>query len=302
MSTSVHADLSRQRSFCLPAFVATFGLAAIFLTAYSTKGCAGAMSLPGQLDVSATGAATYNIPIALPPGAAGMTPTLSLDYSSQRTNGLLGVGWSLAGLSSIARCPQTLAQDGVVGGVNYDANDRFCLDGRRLVAINGTYGADGAEYRTEVDTFSKIISHGTAGSGPAWFEVHTKSGQIMEFGNTADSQILAQGKPSARTWALDKLSDTKTNYFTVSYTNDSTNGQFYPIEIDYAGNTAAGVSPRNKVQFVYAARPDVIPLYRAGSLMQTTVRLTDVKAYVGTALVSDYQLAYGQSGPPIAVA
>jgi hypothetical protein len=53
-----------------------------------------------------------------------------------------------------------LAQDGVRGSINYDANDRFCLDGQRLVAISGTYGADGTEYRTEIESFSKVISRG----------------------------------------------------------------------------------------------------------------------------------------------
>jgi hypothetical protein len=53
------------------------------------------MVLPGSFSVGATGAASYNIPIALPPGAAGMAPSLSLGYSSQGSNGLLGIGWSL---------------------------------------------------------------------------------------------------------------------------------------------------------------------------------------------------------------
>jgi Salmonella virulence plasmid 65kDa B protein len=135
------------------------------------------MSLAGQFAVNQTGAATYTIPIALPPGTAGVAPSLSLEYNSQGTNGLLGMGWTLGGLPSIGRCPRTMAQDGAVGGVNFDANDRFCMDGQRLVVVSGTYGADGAVYRTEVDTFSKIISHGTAGNGPAGFEVHTKSGR-----------------------------------------------------------------------------------------------------------------------------
>ena len=48
------------------------------------------MSLTGQLAVSPVGGATYNIPIAIPPGSGGMTPSLGLSYSSQRVNGLLG--------------------------------------------------------------------------------------------------------------------------------------------------------------------------------------------------------------------
>jgi hypothetical protein len=33
-------------------------------------------------------------------------------------------------------CSKTIAIDGVKGGVNYDDNDRYCLDGQRLIAIS----------------------------------------------------------------------------------------------------------------------------------------------------------------------
>lgn len=222
-------------------------------------------------------------------------PSLSLDYNSQGGNGILGIGWSLGGLPSIGRCPRTLVQDGVAGAVNYDANDRFCMEGQRLIVINnGTYGADGAEYRTEIESFSRIISHGVAGTGPAWFEVHTRSGQIMQFGNTTDSRVLAQGKTTARNWALNQLADTKSNYLTVTYTADTANGQVYPAHIDYTGNATANLAPYNSVQFVYAARPDIVPAYQAGSLLQLTSRLTDIKTYAGAALVSDYKFTYQQ--------
>lgn len=284
----------RQRVF---AYVskAVFALSAFHLALLPTGASSGTMALQGQFTVGQSGAGTYSIPIAVPPGTAGMAPTLSLQYSSQDGDGLLGMGWTLAGLPSIARCPRTLAQDGVVGSVNYDANDRFCLDGQRLVAFNGVYGADGTEYRTEIDAFSKVISHGAAGSGPAWFEVHTKSGQVMEFGRTTDSLILAQGKTTARLWAVNKVSDVKTNYFAVTYINDTINGQYYLSRIDYTGNVTASVGAYNSVQFVYAAKPDITPRYQAGSLSQTTVRLTDVKTYAGASLTTDYQLAYDRS-------
>ena len=135
-------------------------LAALLITPAQEAVAAGsppAMITPGQFNVSANGAATYSIPIAVPPGTAGMVPALSLDYSSQQSNGIVGIGWSLSGLPSISRCPRTLAQDSVHGSVNYDSNDRFCLDGQRLILTSGTYGADGSQYRIEIESYSKML-------------------------------------------------------------------------------------------------------------------------------------------------
>ncbi len=209
---------------------------------------------PGSFQTSPSGAATYTIPIQVPPGVAGMEPKLALTYNSQGGNGLLGMGWSLSGLSAITRCPQTVAQDGpqggFVGGVNYNERDRCCLDGQRLVLVAGaSYGADGAEYRTERESFTKIISYGAPGSGstyvgPNFFRVWTKAGQIMEYGNSADSRIEASGKSVARVWALNKISDTKGNYLTVTYAEDNPNGDFYPTRIDYNYTPRANNSSR----------------------------------------------------------
>jgi Salmonella virulence plasmid 65kDa B protein/Insecticide toxin TcdB middle/N-terminal region/FG-GAP-like repeat/Phage tail fibre adhesin Gp38 len=285
----------RGSGFFMPSIAMALNVAVFLFVLHASPAVAQMMALPGKPAVDANGGAGYSIPISVPSGTAGLAPTLSFQYNNQSGNGLLGMGWSLGGLPAVSRCPRTIAQDGLAGGTNYDVNDRFCLDGQRLMAINnGTYGADGTEYRTEIESFSRVISHGTAGTGPAWFEVHTKSGQIMEFGNTTDSHVLVQGRTdgTARSWAVNKVSDTKGNYFAVTYTPDTPHGQTYPARIDYTGNAAASLQPYNSVQFLYAPRPDTTQLYHAGSLIQTMLRLTDVQTYTGANLVADYRLAY----------
>jgi hypothetical protein len=251
---------------------------------------------PGQFAVNESGAATYRIPIQVPPGVAGMEPKLELVYNSQGGNGLLGMGWSLSGLSAISRCPRTMTVDGVRGGVNFDMNDRYCLDAQRLVLVSGTYGTAGSEYRTELDSFSKIVASGTAGNGVAFFTVQTKAGLTMEYGNTADSRVEAQGKTSVRVWALNKISDVKGNFMTFSYVEDNANGGHYPSRIDYTGNAGASpvLAPTASVRFVPSAiaRLDVLTAYQGGSVIRTSVRIGGIQAYVGTTLVKDYRVGY----------
>jgi len=254
-------------------------------------------TMPGQFAVNESGAATYRIPIQVPPGVAGMEPKLELAYNSQGGNGLLGMGWSLSGLSAIGRCPRTMAQDGVRGSVNFDMNDRYCLDGQRLVLVSGSYGVTGSEYRTELDSFSKIVASGTAGNGVASFTVQTKAGLTMEYGNTADSRIELQGKPTARLWAVNRISDVKTNFMTFSYTEDNANGDFYPSRIDYSGNAATGQAASNSVQFGYETRPDIVRMFLGGSVIASQKRLVNAQTYIGATLAANYRVNYG---PPSA--
>ena len=64
-----------------------------------------------------------------PAGRGAVTPQLSLSYSSQAGNGLLGVGWSLGGLSTISWCGRTIAQDGYTDGGHFDGQGRRELTG-----------------------------------------------------------------------------------------------------------------------------------------------------------------------------
>jgi hypothetical protein len=248
---------------------------------------------PNQLSVSEGGSANYRIPIQVPPGVAGMEPKLELAYNSQGGNGLLGMGWNLGGLSAISRCPRTMAQDGVRGGIKFDMNDRYCMDGQRLILVSGTYGAAGSEYRTELDSFSKIVASGTAGNGVASFTVQTKAGLTTEYGNTADSRVEAQGKTSVRLWAVNKISDVKTNFMSFSYYESADSSVHALASISYGGNTAAAAPAKFSVTFEYdIARLDKSQSYMQGSRVQLDRRMTAIKTYSNASLVKTYALEY----------
>src|SRR5262245_14673396 len=71
----------------------------------------------GDFNVSQAGTAQYRIPIWTPAGAGGMRPELAITYSHVRENGLLGMGFEVAGFSAITRCSKTIAQDTANGAV-----------------------------------------------------------------------------------------------------------------------------------------------------------------------------------------
>jgi RHS repeat-associated protein len=253
-------------------------------------------NLSGQFQVSPSGAASYSVPIGIPAGTAGIAPKLSLEFNSQAGNGLVGMGWSLSGLSAIHRCPKTHAQNGVVRGIDYSANDQFCLDGQRLVSIDGIYGEDGTEYRTEIDGFSKIISYANAGTGPAWFRVWTKSGEILDYGvmsytheGGGDARIEAQGRSdgAVAVWALGRVEDTVGNYYTIEYNHTVSTGEYLPSRIDYTAHESEGQAPYHVITFAYETRPDSASGYSAGSKTTQSKRLAIINTDVG-----EYRLTY----------
>ncbi len=243
--------------------------------------------IPGEFSVSPSGAAVYRIPIEVPPGVAGMQPQLALSYNSQSGNGIMGVGWSIEGLSAIGRCPKTLATDGVRGAVRLNTEDRFCLDGQRLINVAGAYGAAGSEYRTELESFSRITAHGSAGgsaaNGPERFTVQTKAGLTLEYGATADSRIEAQGKVVVRLWALNRMTDASGNAIDFTYVEDQAGGQYLIDTVSYAG--------RN-VKFHYEDRPDRFVGYQSGSKVSQTRRLKAVETRAGGIVLRRAEVGY----------
>ncbi len=249
----------------------------------------------GTHDVNADGSAAYHITIAAPEGIAGMQPNIGLDYNSNAGNGHMGIGWSVSGLSSIQRCSTDHDLGGTPDAVDFDNNDQFCLDGMPLVAISGVYGANGTEYRTRMESFSKIVSYGTAGScvrngvnvpGPQKFKVWSSNGQIFEYGYTANSRVEAVGCSDVVTWAINKQQDRFNNQVNYSYTEN--NGEHSINRIDYNGGNSA-------IQFTYAGRQHNHTSYYAGAPIKLTTLLQNITVFEGTQALREYVLTYDDS-------
>jgi hypothetical protein len=178
------------------------------------------------------------------------------------------MGFRVAGLSSIARCPSNVAQDGFIRAVRDDASDKLCLDGKRLVPVGEDNGS--VEYRTFPDTFVRVLalSHKGWGSkkGPHHFEVYERSGRISEYGDSDDSQVRGAGGV-VRAWAISKTSDRRGNYLAYTYRNDpdptgsGATIEQAPLRIDYTGRTGfvsskVPLKPRSEVDArTIGARP-----------------------------------------------
>lgn len=253
----------------------------------------------GALSVSTTGDSQYSIPVVVPPGSAGFAPQLSIDYSSSRGNGVMGVGWFVSGLDVITRCPRDIVHDSGVAAVSMSTSDRYCINGQRLVLTSGTYGAAGSEYRTERDDLTRYIANGAAGAGPSSFTARKPDGVTLEYGLTSDSKLMLPGQSTPFGWALQKATDLRGNYYSVTYTSSAATGQQRISRIDYTGNASAGLTPYNSVRFEYTtpARSDTELQYVAGSKVTADVLLDRIETYAGASLVKRYQLAYAASTP-----
>ncbi len=263
----------------------------------------------GVASVGNNGEFTYSVPVQVPPGINGMQPALSLLYNSNGGNGMMGVGWNLTGLSAITRCASNKSTDNIKRGVKLDSNDRFCLDGQKLVLYSGAYGASNATYRTKLDSRSRITSFTDASisEGPSQFKVETINGVIMYYGRSssglASNGMAINGRldldtdfpnsKAAYSWLLYKTEDRFGNYIEYIYDKDSLSNEIYIRKILYTGNSQ--ISPSRSISFAYEVRSDKSTSYVINTKISTTKRLSRVKTYVHDQLVKNYKIAYEQS-------
>lgn len=240
----------------------------------------------GHLSVSLNGVAGYSIPIAVPAGINGVVPQVSLVYSSQAGNGIVGYGWNISGVSAISRIPRTKFHDGSVGGINLDAKDRFALDGERLILKTGAfYGAAGSTYETENFSNLKITAEGVSplGSnyGPASFLVEYPDGSIAQYGANLESQSITA-------WTINYWQNPQGVRISYNYTKVENSIVVTSIKYGTLGTTA----PINEIQFVYGTRARPEQSYIGGKNILNNKILEKIQVKSNGIGFRNYNLSY----------
>ncbi|WP_444957144.1 RHS repeat-associated core domain-containing protein [Microbulbifer sp. ZKSA002] len=240
-------------------------------------------------EVNSLGDAVISIPVDVAPGVNGLAPNLTVRYSGERyrernnemlPEDILGYGWRLSGLQEIRRCVKNRPN---TDRILLDDTDSLCLNGQPLVLVSGSYWEPGSKYRKLKDDFSLVELKET--DDQPWFLVYKPSGEILEFGNSDDSQVRAGENPSFA-WSINKITDAFGNSMAYRYHLDTVEGINYPLEITYGNEGDA------RIEFAYGTRSDAPPQpLSPGEIEQEQlVLLHHINVYLDNQLLREYRL------------
>lgn len=225
----------------------------------------------GQIDItsgiSPSGARTYTVPIAVYDGIRKFNPELSLVYNSQQGNGLLGMGWSISGLSTICRTIRTPHYDGKIAHIAFNRDDAFMLNGMRLVKVDSvTYLSEHGYIRAKANY---------SGNSLQYFDVSYPNGRTAIFGyktNTTNNLY----------YPLTELSDLWGNTITYHYTPKENHYQINKI-------TYNGAS----IEFSFSkTRIDPVSFYISGKKVTENSLLNSITCKFGNTVLGIYKFSY----------
>ncbi|CAA0111320.1 Putative deoxyribonuclease RhsC [BD1-7 clade bacterium] len=228
-----------------------------------------------------TGGASYSVSIAVPPGTAGHTPAIALNYSSGFGHGIAGLGWQLS-VPSVERSIEN-------GTPRYTDDDVLTYSGETLVPLTDSTYAPALQSQ-----FIRFNRDGNRLIGK------DKAGNTFEFGSLVDgddtlNNRLAVTGPAPDQfngtfcWYLTKRTDAKgqsTEYFYRQL--PGSDGKLFLDRIEYGAAKAA----KNRVEFHYETRDDGTADYQAGFTRKTHHRLKTVSVYHGPRALWHYDLSY----------
>ncbi|RXR17339.1 hypothetical protein EQG63_11155 [Flavobacterium amnicola] len=236
----------------------------------------------GKLEISTTGQAIYNIPIAMPASLQDVAPQINLIYASGQFGGIAGQGWNINSISTISRIGTRLDIDGFIDGVDYDDNDKLALDGQRLLLVSGTYWADGSIYQTEIKSNFRIELNGTGEN------IHF----IITAPDGAKSWYGLNGAKDLNAYYISRFEDTNGNFINYKYLAVNTYNSLYIDEINFSANTNGLNTPLNTIKFGYKNALRKEKSFIKGQQITKTLILDEIKVASGNSLFRKYKLTH----------
>lgn len=228
------------------------------------------------------GIVSYGVPIALPAGYNGLSPSLRLGYSSAGGASEVGMGWSLP-IPKIERMTSR-------GLPRYSAVDLFAAnDGEELVRLPNT-DYFRARYEGGFVRYSWLSA--PDGKKGFWMAEYP-DGKKGYFGATAQGQLVdaARVETANGTYAymLVELADTLGHKVVYSYNKPPADGRPYLSGIAWAFNNDL---PRYTATLKYEARVDVLSDGKPGQDIRLSQRVSDIEVRVRNQLLRRYHLSY----------
>lgn len=233
----------------------------------------GGQKLPQQMpevDVDAGGNASFSIPLEVPSGTGGLTPSLSLSYNSGGGDGLLGKGWSLDGGEYIKR-------DTLYGITLSNADHYISSEYGQLVDSDGS----GQLYYSKNESFVSFYPQGSFGLGPSQIVAFDKDGNQFTYGGE-NAQVLADNG-AVRVWALSEQKEPHGEV--IRYEWEVRKGELYLSKIIYAGGV-------RHIKLNYEEREDFLNDYSEKQLVVRDWRLKEIKFYSDNSHVHSYEFTY----------
>jgi RHS repeat-associated protein len=231
------------------------------------------------------GMMNYPIPIELPDGLNGLTPELSLQYSSGAGAGVVGIGWNVV-MPAIERTVH-------LGLPRYTTQDIFAAEGSDHLVFVGE--RDGVRtYRARYEGgFVRYRWHEVGNGSSGWWTAELPDGTVEYYGADRTGQpVFAARVQSAEgevfRYHLVERVDPFGNRLRYDYVKSEQNVLLDEITYVFDGAGA----PRYSVRFVYENREDRIPNARPGFELVQDKRLTEIRIFSGSEQLRRYELRY----------
>ena len=233
------------------------------------------------------GAMAYAIAIDLPAGFPGVTPSLSLNYSSNAPSGVMGIGWDMA-VPYIERMTNLRLPD-------YDADDDWVVGGgEQIVRVDD---GEPAIYRARFEGgFSRYRWYERGDGTAGYWRIDSPDGITSDFGADAAGERVPTARVAGRGGAVFRYQlveirdqfDHRAEYHYVTL-----GGLPYldAIECTFTGS-ADGNTPSSRVTFEYEEREDRLSDARSGANEIETRRLTAINVYATDTRIWRYALSY----------